>query len=150
MAVVCPCGCKIEGEDDPERSKNFRQHLIDDHGQEKETLNMLEVREELGDDTIKELLSMELSLRAHLAPAHRTYEEILADSVKGNGVVCVSEIPLTRHQLENYTNSITCPVCARKIGGDDDGELSKNLKDHCDGHEALKAAMQARILPSSP
>jgi hypothetical protein len=34
-----------------------------------------------------------------------------------------------------------------KLGGDDDEELSRALRDHCDGHEQLKAAMQVRVLP---
>jgi predicted small metal-binding protein len=147
MVVHCPCGHNIGGVDEAERSRNFKQHLIKEHEQDEGSLRMLELREDLGDDTTKELLSMELSLRAHLAPASRTYEEILKDAVKGDGVTCVSEIPLTRQQLENYTNSITCPVCAMKVGGDSDEELSAALRDHCDGHEELKAALQVRMLP---
>jgi hypothetical protein len=150
MTIRCPCGCRIDGNDETERSRNFKEHLIKEHEQNGDSLRMLEEREELGDDVTKALLSMEIGMRAHQAPTTKTYDEILKDSVQGCGLTCVSDIPLSQEQLENYIESIICPVCGRRVGGDDDDKASKALRDHCDGHEQLKAVIMKGAFPIAP
>lgn len=144
----CPCGCKIDGDDETERSRNFREHLIAEHGQDGDTLRMAEVREELGDETANALLSMEMGMKAHLAPTARSYEEILRDSVCGGGKTCVSEMSLTPDLVEDYEESIICPVCGRRVGGKGGDEASNALHEHCDGHEQLKEVMTTRVVPA--
>lgn len=141
MTLRCPCGCGIDGNGDGERSKSFREHLIRDHGQDGGSLQMLEVREGLDDEVTKELLAMEMGMRAHLNPTDRSQEEILQDSVQGCGITCVSEFHMSKEQLEDYAETITCPACGRKVGGDDDGELCEALRRHCEGSERLRTAV---------
>ena len=147
MTLRCPCGSKIDGNGDAERSRNFREHLVREHGQDRDALRMLEVREELGEEVTKGLLAMEMEMRAHLAPSTRSREEIQKDAIQCGGLTCVSEFPMSREQLEEYAVSITCPACGRKVGGDDDGELCEALREHCNGHEELRSLMVTRTIP---
>jgi len=142
MTLRCPCGSRLEGNGDKERSESFRQHLIEAHGQDGGSLRMLEVREGLGEDVVRELLSMEMGMRAHLTPTDKSQEEILKGGVEGCGITCVSEFRMSREQMEDYVETITCPACGRKVGGDDDGELCEALRKHCDGHEQLRLTMR--------
>lgn len=146
MTLRCPCGFEINGDGDKERSNNFREHLINEHEQDGDSLRMLKVREELGEDVTKALLSLEIEARAHMVPTTRTWEEVLNDSVEQCGGACISELPLTKDQLEDYADMITCPMCGKKVGGNDDDELSESLRDHCNGHEQLRSIMKMRML----
>jgi hypothetical protein len=147
MTLRCPCGCEINGNGDGERSRNFREHLVKEHDQDPDSLRMLEIREKLGEEVTKGLLAMEMEMRAHLYPSTRSREEILADSVRECGGVCVTEFSMSRDQLEDYIHTITCPACGIKVGGDDDGQLSDALREHCNGHEELRSKMAMRVLP---
>lgn len=147
MTLRCPCGGKINGNGDEERSRNFREHLIKEHEQDESRLRMLEVREELGDEVTKGLLALQMEMNAHLAPSTKSREEILEDSAQGCGMTCVSEFSLTREQLEDFADNITCPACGRKVGGDNDEELCEALREHCNGHEELKPTMRMKALP---
>ncbi len=142
MTIRCPCGRELNGNDEQERSHSLKTHLIDDHGQEESSLRMLDVRESLGDDATNALLAMDLSKRAHLAPASRTSEEIINDSLSCGEVICVSEIPLGRELRGDYPQRIICPACGRTVGGDDDEQLNCNLAEHCNGHDQLKGALK--------
>ena len=148
MTLRCPCGCEINGNGDSERSRNFKEHLVKEHDQDRDSLRMLELREQLGEEVTRGLLLMEMEMRAHLAPSTRSRDEIFADSMRECGGVCVTEFSMSREQLEDYANTITCPVCGHKVGGDDDGQLSDALREHCNGHEELRTKMVMRALPS--
>lgn len=148
MTIRCPCGFEIKGSGEVDRSENLKAHLMNDHGQDEGSLWMLRVREELDDDTAQALMKLDLSMRTHLAPASRTQEEVLKDSLSCGGVTCVSEIPLSREQREDYGERIICPVCGKKVGGDDDEDLNKNLAEHCQEHERLRESISYMTVPS--
>ncbi|NLI74678.1 MAG: hypothetical protein GX369_07945 [Euryarchaeota archaeon] len=145
MTLKCPCGHSINGNGNDERSRNFKEHLMTEHGQSEESLRMLEVRKELGEETTRELLEMEMEVRAHLLPSTKSREEIFADSLKDCGGVCVTEFSMSKKQLEDYANTITCPACGWKVGGSDDVELSQALREHCNGHEELREALMITV-----
>jgi predicted small metal-binding protein len=147
MTLRCPCGCEISGNGDGERSRSFKEHLIKEHEQDEDSLRMLELREKLGEEVTKGLLAMEMEMRAHLHPSAKSWEEILADSTNACGGVCVTEFSMSKDQMEAYVNTITCPACGHKVGGDDDGELSDALREHCNGHEGMRSKMAMRALP---
>lgn len=147
MTLRCPCGCEIVGNGDGERSRNFREHLVREHDQDRNSLRMLEVREELGEEVTRGLLLMEMEMRAHLAPSTKSRDEILSDSTNECGGVCVTEFSMNREQLEDYASAITCPACGRKVGGDDDGQLCEALREHCNVHEELRFILVMKSLP---
>ncbi len=148
MTLRCPCGCEIAGNGDGERSRSFKEHLVKEHEQDEDSLRMLELREQLGEEVTKGLLAMEMEMRAHLHPSTKSREEILKDSEQGCGMTCVSEFSMSKEQLEDYANCITCPACGHKVGGDDDGQLSEALREHCNGHDEFRDKMQMRALPA--
>lgn len=143
----CPCGCEISGNGDGERSRNFREHLVKEHDQDRDSLRMLELREQLGEEVTKGLLAMEMEMRAHLHPSAKSRDEIFADSIRECGGVCVTEFSMSKEQLEEYASTITCPACGRKVGGDDDGQLCDALREHCNGHEELRSTLVIKSLP---
>jgi hypothetical protein len=135
MAVRCPCGIKVKGEDERETTANVRKHLIDDHDiPPRQLMDIGGMLDELGDDVMDELLKLDSSMRSHLAPPTRTQEEIQQDNEESCMIGCVSELPLTREQTGRYGTSMFCSFCGRKLVADDEVGLSKSWGEHLIEH----------------
>lgn len=135
MAVRCPCGIRVEGEDERETSANVREHLMTTHDVPPQRLmDVVGMRDELGEATMDELMSLDTSMRAHLAPPTRTQDEIRRDAEDSCMVGCVSELPMTREQTGQYNASMFCSFCARRLVADDENELSDRWGEHLAEH----------------
>jgi len=133
--VRCPCGAKVEGEDEQETTANVRDHLITAHDVSPEQLmDVAGMLDELGDEMMDELLKLDSSMRSHLAPPARTSQEIRRDNEESCMVGCVSELPLTREQTGDYGASMFCSFCGRKLVADDEVGLSKSWGEHLIDH----------------
>lgn len=97
-------------------------------------MDIVGMRDELGDDTVDELMKLDACMKAHLAPPTRSSEEIREDAKESCMVGCVSEMPLTREQTGDFGASMLCSFCAKRLIADDETELSMSWGEHLTEH----------------